>query len=295
MKTVVLIIIVLAIVYVLYSIERGRKLIYTCSHPKKITALSIETIPFEVEKFQFHSSDGLTLQGILYKPQQKARGTILCCHYLGGSKYSIYTYIQPLLYKGFQVASFDYPNHGESMSRLGNRFTLEEDMRRFIDTLKEKRVQGPYGTMGFSMGATIAFGAIDYFPEIKAIMVDSGPLIFVRDYFKYVLRIHKEKNLITKAVFLFGYLHIIGFYSMSKKMMARMQQLKNYPILMVHSRTDKVIPYKNAEYIHNCLNGEQAKLITVDKAYHLTNRIVLGDKYDDMTAAFFERWLKSDE
>lgn len=281
--------------YIIYSIKKGYDLVYEGSHPKKSKLYSLESIPFKTNKFYFLSKDNITLSAIEYIPNQPSQGTILACHYLGGSKSSIYSYIEPLLYNGFTVVAFDYPNHGESMDRKGNKYTLEDDMKRFILTIKERGMKGPYGTMGFSMGATIALSATDYLPEIKAIIVDSGPLIFVYDYFNYVLKNKKVKNKIVKIVFLFFYLYVIGFYKMSKRMIKRFYRIKGRPILIIHSKKDKTISYKNAEYTYKLLKSKNAKLISVEKAHHLTNRIILGNVYDEMIVNFFKKWLVNND
>lgn len=89
--------------------------------------------------------------------------------------------------------------------------------RRFIRRLKAFNAPGPYGAIGFSMGATVAFRAADEIPELRAVAVDSGPMIFVRDYFNYVLQNKRVKGFLAKKVFLFLYLHVVGFSGMQKR------------------------------------------------------------------------------
>ncbi len=275
-------------------IYKGYKLVYEGSHPKRSKGLDLGQIPFQTRRFSFLSKDNIEISAIEYIPNQFSRGTIIACHYLGGSKTAIYTYIEPLLYKGFTVVSFDYPNHGESMDRRGNKYTLEDDMGRFVIKIKELGIKGPYGTMGFSMGATIAISATDHLPEIKAIMVDSGPLIFVQDYFMYVLKNKNVKSKVIKIVFLFFYLYVIGFYKMSRNMIKRLRKLRGKPILIIHGKKDKTISYKNAEYTYKLLKSKRTKLVPVERAHHLTNRVILGNVYDKLVINFFEKWLMND-
>lgn len=182
---------VVVIIYMIHNMIKGYRLVYEGSHPKKSHSINIDNIPYRYRKFSFQSQDNLKISAIEYIPYQKPKGTIIACHYLGGSKTSIYSYIEPLLKANYTVVSFDYINHGESESRRGNKYTLENDMRRFFQRLKELEIQGPYGTMGFSLGATMAISAIDISSEIAAVVVDSGPLIFVKEYFNHVFRSKK--------------------------------------------------------------------------------------------------------
>lgn len=292
MRIIIVIMIVTVIAYILVQVRKGWKLVDTINHPKRSAFMSLEEISYDVELFSFNTSDKIRLSAIKYKPNTKSKGTIIACHYLGGSKYSIYSFIEPLLEHGFTILSFDYPNHGESMDRKNSRYMIEDDMKQFIDELKRKGIQGPYGTFGFSMGA---ISAIDNHPEIKAIVTDSGPLLFVKDYFLYVLRNKQINNIIIKISFLFIYLYVVGFKKMSRRMIKRLKSMSDVPVMMIHSKKDRIIPYKNVLYAKELLNSDLVKIIPVENAHHLTNRIVLGKLYDDLVIEFFEKWLVSDE
>lgn len=285
-------VLIIIAIYIFYHIYIGYQLVYESSHPKRSDILYQPNIPYKYEKFNFESKDNLVLVGIVYLPLKESKGTIIASHYLGGSKFSIYNSIEPLLDEGFTVVSYDYPNHGESQDRRGNKYTLEDDMKRFICEIKKQGVKGPFGTYGFSMGATVAISAIDNLDGIKAIVLDSGPLIYVHDYFKYILRIKNIYNVITKYVFLKYYLDIIGFVRMRRRMIRRCKSMRNYNILMFHCKNDIVIPYINAEYTRELLNLNNVKLVSVQKGYHLTNRVVLGKLYDDLVVTFFRKYLK---
>ncbi len=292
---IVLIVLLTGLLYVGVQIRKGYKLVYEGSHPKRSQATP--SIPQEAvqRRFSFVSRDGLQLAAIEYRPIPPVKGTVIACHYLGGSKTSIYPYLEPLLRHGYRVVAFDYPNHGESQNRKRNRYTLEDDMRRFLLRLQELQIPGPYATMGFSMGATIAISALDHLPEIRAVIVDSGPLLFVRDYFHYLIQNKKIKNRIAQASFLFLYLYVAGFLSMSQRMRKRLAGLRGIPILFIQSRRDRIIPYKNAELAYALCQSENAQFLVVDKAHHLTNRVVLGETYDLTVLRFLDKWMNNNE
>lgn len=289
---IVAVILLAAVTYGLICARKGYKLVWEGCHPKRSQEMDLGSIAFKFRRFSFRSANGALLSAIEYIPDQKRRGTILACHYLGGSKTSIYSYIEPLVKKGFAVVAFDYPNHGESMDVKGNHYSLEDDMKRFIEKIKALGIEGPYGTLGFSMGATIALSAVDTLPEVKAVVVDSGPLIFVKDYFNYVLKNKQVRNKISRLIFLFYYCHVIGFCKMSKTMRKRLERIKGLPVLLIHSERDNIISYKNALYTYQQLGPENARLYTVKRAHHLTNRAVLGAVYDTLLIEFYEKWME---
>ena len=277
------------------SAVRGYRLVKETGHPKRAAPAEMRNIPWRTRCFHFSSGDGLPLAAIQYFPRGEAKGTIIACHYLGGSKTSVYSYIEPLLKAGYTIAAFDYPNHGGSGDRRGIRYSLEDDMKRFVCRIREIGLPEPYGTIGFSMGATIAFSAADNLPELRAVVVDSGPMIFVRDYFRYVLNNKQVRNPLERSVFLFLYLHVVGFSRMQKRTVERLKRMRALPTMLIHSKTDRIIPYRDAVYAHSLLNPETAELITVEKAHHLTNRVVMGETYDALVVGFFDRWMSGEE
>ena len=62
------------------------------------------------------------------------------------------------------------------------------------------------------MGASLILNAARQLPQMKAVVVDSGPLIYVRKYFLYVLNNRRIRKRIARLCFLVTYLFFIGFY-----------------------------------------------------------------------------------
>lgn len=106
------------------------------------------------------------------------------------------------------------------------------------------------------MGATVAFRAADEIPELRAVAVDSGPMIFVRDYFNYVLQNKRVKGFWAKKVFLFLYLHVVGFSGMQKRTTACLRRHRRCPALLIHSKSDRIIPYRDALFTYSLLSPE---------------------------------------
>lgn len=73
-------------------------------------------------------------------------------------------------------------------------------MKRFLALLKKRGIRGPLGAIGFSMGATLAIQAACVEKEIRAVVLDSGPLLYVKNYFLYVLNNKKITNRLTRVL-----------------------------------------------------------------------------------------------
>lgn len=287
MKLLVLIFLAVLLVYVGICIYIGWRMVYKAGHPPRIKQSSLFHIAYEYRRFTFQTFDKLVLSGVKYMPRQKPKGTILVFHYLGGTSISIYSYIETLLLNGFIVVSFDYVNHGESMNRKRSAYLHEKDLEYFIQTINKMNLPGPYGTMGFSMGASLALSAREYLPEVKAIVIDSGPLIYTKDYFRFVLNNKRVKNIIVRYAFIFIFVYLEGFLKMSKRMRERIENCTDLHLLMIHCKKDSTISYKNARYVYEMVKQQDVKLVTVLKGHHLTNRVFLGDMYDEMVTRFF--------
>ncbi|MFQ9799349.1 MAG: hypothetical protein ACLR23_10890 [Clostridia bacterium] len=67
---------------------------------------------------------------------------------------------------------------------------------------------------------------------------------------------------------------------MSQRMREEAGRAAGDSILFIQSRRDRIIPYKNAELAYALCQSENAQFLVVDKAHHLTNRVVLGETYD---------------
>ena len=273
------------------SVIQSREQVYKLGHPPVNKGWPVEDIPFRTEHFFFSSADGLELAAIQYHPNGPPKGVILACHYLGGSKQSIFPYIASLLEHGFTVVAFDYPNHGESGSRRSSRYTLEKDMKRFLALLKKRGIRGPLGAIGFSMGATLAIQAACVEKEIRAVVLDSGPLLYVKNYFLYVLNNKKITNRLTRVLFMALYLFVIGFFHMSRRTKKRLKRLKGFPLLFIHGEKDRVIPIQNARTAYRLSQSEKSRLLSVKRSHHMTNRALLGEDYDKLVVEFFEKWL----
>ncbi len=270
--------------------REGLQEVHKLGHPPRNTKGIENEEEFKTEEFTFHSN-GLRLSAIKYYPNTESKGTIIACHYLGGSKYSIYPYIVALLRSGYMVTAFDYPNHGQSAGRKSSRYTLDNDLRRFIEALKIQGVPGPYGGIGFSMGASLILNAARQLPQMKAVVVDSGPLIYVRKYFLYVLNNRRIRKRIARLCFLVTYLFFIGFYRMSRRTRKHLKKLKGLPVLFIHGEKDRIIPIENAYRAYRWIRSENSRFIRQPRAHHMTNCAVMGEEYGRLLTGFFDTWL----
>ncbi len=149
----------------------------------------------EAENFHWCSSDGLSIQGWLYRARGQARGTIVYVH--GGptshSEDRINLTIQFLVHEGFNVLDPNYRgstgfglDFQESIKEQGFGGKEQEDIRRGIEALLEAGIAEPgkVGITGTSYGGYSSWWAITHFPPeiIKAAAPICGMTDLVVDY-----------------------------------------------------------------------------------------------------------------
>lgn len=287
MNLLIILLITIALAIILYNLVIAYRLVYDLSHPIKYEYSLKSDVTFTYSKFNIKTKDNVNLKGIDYRPEKKEQGTILVCHYLGGSKEAILPFIEPLLQMGLRVLSFDFRNHGESDLIKQTKYYLEKDFDSFFDEVKSRGIKGPFGTMGFSMGATSALYALNKYSEVKATIVDSGPLLHVKEYFKYVLDNKNITNPICRFFFLAIYLYHVGFAKMSRNTIKFLKESKGKSVLFIHGEKDNIITINNSEIAYELLKSENASFWKVPNSRHLTNRYICKLEYENRITDFF--------
>ncbi len=286
-KIFIILISTLLVLYLLYHGYNAYVLAYELSHPKRRDVEIDSYLSLICKKFDFETNDGITLKGIEIAPKIAPRGTILTCHYLGGSKEMIVPFIDILLKAGYRILSFDFRNHGESGIAKNIKFFLEDDFLCFYKHIKRLGYEGPFGIIGFSMGSTLAIFGLDRFSDIKAAVIDSGPLIMVQDYFKYVLKEHKIKNPVCRFFFLMIFLYYVGFKRMSRKLISALSNMMEKKILFIHGERDNIIPLSDARLALTLMPDGNGELWSIPGSRHLTNRFLKKDEYEKRIVDFF--------
>ena len=278
-----------ALIYCLSLTLKVYKSVYELTHPVKYKYNNNLKIPYTYKKFEFITRDGIKLLGIDYQPKTTCKGTVLVCHFLGGSKEAILMFVDSLLMNGYRIISFDNRNHGESETCKGIKTYLHTDFIAFYEKIKSMGIEGPFGVMGFSMGVSQALWAVNKCSDVKAVITDSGPLLYVKEYFKYVLNDKKIKDPIRRAIFLFIFLHYVGFARMAKKTIKLIKSLKDKPVLLIHGEKDNIISTANPRLAYELLRSGDASIWLVPRSRHLTNKHLKPKEYDERIVEFFNK------
>lgn len=140
-------------------------------------ALAEPAQPFERFVVTPANSPPATIVGHFLPASPKAHGTIIFCHGYGNSQERFYGYDYLRSDMGWNVATFDFREHGESSRSMWSLTTLgyheQWDLRAVIDWCEKRGAQKPYVLYGRSMGAATALLEASKDPRISGVIASS--------------------------------------------------------------------------------------------------------------------------
>lgn len=171
-----------------------------------------------------------------------------------------------LVNNGYTVISFDAPGHGKSKPSRAM-------MTDFIEAAHQ--LNHSHGTfdivIGHSLGGMSTINALSRgLSANKAVIIGSGDVIQdIIDDFVLQLGLKKDIGPLVKDLFEKKYNYVVEDYTVYKQ-----AALLHIPVLVIHDKNDKDVPYTASENISkHLIHGE---LLITKKLGH---RKILGDEY----------------
>jgi dipeptidyl aminopeptidase/acylaminoacyl peptidase len=143
------------------------------------------------------------------------------------------------------------------------------------------------GLWGFSLGGAVALMTAPLAPEVKAIVAESSYAsldLMLYDYYPIPFIKYPLGELTRLWAWLFLRLDI---RTVSPVLAAEKIQI---PVLLIHSKKDRVIPFKNALLLQKALSrNPHAKVIFMEEGLHGEHFM----NYDASIEAFYDNYLES--
>ncbi len=233
--------------------------------PHKAHLLDPAKLGVEVESHYFTTADGVQLHGWLLPAKgEKVAGNVLFLH---GNAENISTHIGSVWWLpkyGFNVFIFDYRGYGlsqgePSLDGLMLDFHAALDTFRAIEGVKEKGMV----VFGQSLGAAITISALARTPQREGLrgVVIEGAMTSFRDLSRELL----ANSWLTWPLQWPLALTIDDRY----RPIDDIARLKGLPLLIVHSRSDEVIPFHHGEALFRAA-AEPKQFWTVEEARHIS-------------------------
>lgn len=283
MKRTIYMIINILIFILLYSLLG----FYLAIRPFKITSSVTPkdyNIPFEA--ITFKTKDNILISGWFIKNTNPHAKTIILMHGYPADKGNILP-TTLFLHKTYNLFYFDFRYLGESgghYSTLGKNEIM--DLLAAIQYLHTRNIN-EIGVWGFSLGGAVALMTAPLAPEIKAIVAESSYAslgLMVYDYYPIPLLKYPLGELTRIWAWLFLRLDI---RTVSPLLAAEKIQI---PVLLIHSKKDRVIPFKNALLLQKALSGNpHTKVIFMENEQHGEHFL----NYDASVEAFYDKYIES--
>lgn len=264
--------------------------------PKIISTITPRDLGLEYEEVTFITLDNLALKGWFIPqagnlgagetpPQNGATKTIILLHGYPADKGNILPALA-FLNQNYNLFLFDFRYLGQSGGSYSTAGAKEtEDLFAAIRFLRSRYGIGELGVWGFSMGGAVALMAAPKSPEIKVIVAESSyarldlmaPELYRLPVLKYPLG--WLTGLWAKA-----------FLKIDVKNVAPLEAAReiNIPVFIIHSTTDKVIPFSHSLLLKESLKHNPHSLFWFQENLQHGE---LNGEYQKRIGDFFERNL----
>ncbi len=244
------------------------------------------------EEITFVGGSQATLTGVLHRPPERAKGSILLAHCFTCSK-DIHTMTRlatSLTEAGYAAFRFDFTGRGESDGDFAKK-TLSgnvSDVVRAATTLIEMGF-GPCGIIGHSLGGAAVVLAADRLKTLRSIVTVGAPsdANHVRHLFAddeaALLRDGRAEVTIGGRTFELesGFVHDLASHDVIDAAAAL-----GRPYLTVHAEDDTVVPITEGENLHNAA-ADPKRFLRYEQGGHLfANRDHAQRLADDIVAWF---------
>lgn len=224
---------------------------------------------YAYEDVRFRSADGTMLAGwFLPATTQSILGTVVHMHGNAQNMSAHWPYAEWLLAHGFNVFTFDYRGYGNSLGTPDPKGILEDAIAA-LDCMRMRDEQQRLCVFGQSLGGMLSIAAAAASPKQICAVLAEAP---VHSYTAWAEDQMPEKELVLDDD------HCASTH---------IAALAPTPLLLMHSRTDRVVPYAHSLELLAAA-GEPKRLVTIEDGEHndaMTERH--GTHYQDIAAAFF--------
>jgi len=248
----------------------------------------------ETEVIRFIGGNGVELVGVLHRPIERAKGSVLMAHCFTCSKdiHTMTRLAKALTDEGFAAFRFDFTGLGESDGDFAKK-TLSgnvSDVTRAATTLVEMGF-GPCGLLGHSLGGAAALLAASKLKTVRSLVTVSSPAdashvkhLFADSHDDLLEEGRADVNIGGRIFELeAGFLHDLGTHNV----LDAARGLER-PYMMVHANDDTVVPVTEAELLHGAAKGH-TRLTRYESGGHLfANRDAAEQLAKDVTAWFTE-------
>ena len=249
---------------------------------------------YKLEKIEIEDKDLDHKVPAIFAKKDGNKNVAVLVHGMGGTKETVAPLMKTFLDLGYDSISYDQRNSGENMADYNTSGLLEsKDTRAVIDYIREKYENGKLILWGESYGgltSVIAAGKDD--TNIDYLILES-PVSNGFDMIENVMKdISKKQGIPLGYMIKTGDLYSKFKLRISFADMDGSDYMKNIdiPVLISHSKTDKLTPPYMAEDLYKAKADDKKELITVEDYKHASFPYKDRDGYKKIVKDFLEKY-----
>ncbi len=197
------------------------------------------------ELVKFELNKNIEIHGWRFKTiKPPARAVILFFHGNGGNRSGHFTTLYWIIKHGYDLVIFDYPGYGQTRGDPTPESTVQMG-KAALRYVHAQYPSLPLVVYGQSLGGAVAMRSVwEMRQEIptQLLIVDSSFLSYKR-----AARRVMAKSWLTWALQPLAYILFSDRWAPGKKV----AELSGIPLIVIHSRTDEIIPFDLGEEIYN--------------------------------------------
>jgi pimeloyl-ACP methyl ester carboxylesterase len=263
------------------------------------------------EGVEFPTTHGLTLRGSLYRRRadRPARGLVIFCPEMAGTRWSAQRYCRGLGDAGFDVLAFDFRSQGESDALAGYEplhWVTEYEVADVLAAIawvgcREDLTGLPLGVFGVSRGGGAALAAAARSDRVQAAACEGA---FTTDSLTMLYAYRWAELYIPGWLMrLIPRWHLAGTLALARRVSQRrrrcqytvlereLPRLNRKPVLFIAGERDTYVPLAVSEAMCRYIGGRQQSVWRVAEAGHNLARSVDPPAYDQRLAGFFSEYL----
>lgn len=246
---------------------------WNLTHPARLPIESKpDSLQLEYEEIEFvNTSDGILLRG-WHIPVKDKESIVIFAH--GYAKHRSHEEAalptaKALQEKGIASLFFDFRNSGESEGSLTTVGYYEKsDLLSAVAYAKQLGYK-EIGVVGYSMGASTALVSAAESPDIRLVVADS-PFRALRPYLEENLSVwSKLPDFPFTPIMMWQIEWITGVTPDGVNPLEAVKEMKNTPLLLIHSERDPKVPIQNSRDILEVSQQGRAELWSTPGDVHV--------------------------
>lgn len=249
---------------------------------------------YNLEKITIENKDLDHKVPAIFAKKPGNKNVAVLVHGMGGTKETVSPIMETFLELGYDAIAYDQRNSGENMTDFNTSGILEsEDTRAVIDYVCEKYQDGKLILWGESYGGlTSVIAAGNNSSNIDYLILES-PVSNGFDMIENVMKdISKKQGVPLDFMIKTGDLYSKAKLGISFSDMDGSDYIKNIdiPVLITHSKIDKVTPPYMAEDLYAAKADDKKEIITVDGYKHASYPYKDRESYTKIVKDFLEKY-----